>query len=430
MPEMFKVLPPGEALEVLLYALSPEVRAETIPTPEGLGRVLAEDLVAPSPLPSFVRSTMDGYAVRSPDTFGASESLPAYLDVVGEIPMGRPAGLTLGAAQAALIHTGGMLPQGADAVVMLEQTQRLDAAQIEVLRAVAPAENTVGIGDDVKTGDPLLTAGHVLKPQDLGGLMALGITNVRVAARPRVAIVSTGDEVVAPETEPGPGQIRDVNTYTIAGIVLEAGGLPLPQGIVPDDRDRLLATCRSALAGADVLVISAGSSVSTRDLTASVIGDLGSPGVVVHGLALKPGKPTILAVCDGKPVIGLPGNPVSAMMVAGQILRPLLAVLQGAGAATRGASLAGGPLTEGPLAMGPTARPHVTATLARNVASAPGREDFVPVRLVERGGEVWAEPVFGKSSLIYTLVKADGQIRVPLDSNGIHQGDPVDVELF
>ena len=410
MPEMFKVLPPTEALEVMLEHLPSVVGEESISTADALDRVLAEKLTAQSPLPSFVRSTMDGYAVRSCDTYGATEGLPAYLAVVGEVPMARESGLEIGSGQTAVIYTGGMVPPGADSVVMVEQTQKLDASNIEVLRAVAPGENVIGIGEDVKEGEPLFETGHVLRPQDLGGLMALGITSVKVASRPRVAIVSTGDEIIPPHMAPGPGQIRDINTYTIAGLVTRAGGIPVPHGIVNDEYESLFTAARAALESSDVLVISAGSSVSTRDLTAEVVNNLGKPGVVVHGVALKPGKPTILGVCDGKPVLGLPGNPVSAMVVAGLFLIPLLSRMQG-------------DLT-------PPVPRCVNATLTRNVPSAPGREDYIPVRLVERDGEIWAEPVFGKSNLIYTLVKADGKIRVPLDSNGLHQGKPVSVELF
>ena len=410
MKQMFKVLPPAEALSLLFAQLTEDVQDESISSAEALDRVLAERLVAESPLPSFARGTMDGYAVRSRDTFGATEALPAYLTVVGEVPMARSSDLVVGPAQAAVIHTGGMIPAGADSVVMVEQTQKLDASNIEVLRAVAPGENTIGVGEDVKEGEPLFERGHVLRPQDLGGLMALGITHVRVAVRPRIAIISTGDEVVPPEKTPGPGEIRDVNTYTIAGLVSQGGGIPLPMGIVADDYESLISAARPALEAADVLVLSGGSSVSVRDLTADVVNHLGGPGVLVHGVALKPGKPTILGVCDGKPVLGLPGNPVSAMVVAELFLIPLLRRLQGASA--------------------PPARRHIEATLARNISSAPGRHEYVPVRLVEREGQVWAEPVFGKSNLIYTLVKSDGMIRVPLDTNGLHQGSPVEVELF
>jgi molybdopterin molybdotransferase len=409
MPELFTVLPPEEGLKVLLDHLPDRIRAETISTADALDRVLAESLSAPSSLPAFPRSTMDGYAVRAADTFGATESLPAYLSVVGEVQMGRAPELIVGPTQAAVVYTGGMIPPGADAVVMVERTQKLDAANIEVLKPVAPGENIINVGEDVKEGEVLLGPGRTLRPQDLGGLMALGITRVSVAARPRVAIVSTGDEVVAPDQAPQPGQVRDVNTTTVAGLVMRAGGIPLPRGIIPDRFDDLLAAAQTGLNSADALVISAGSSVSTRDLTADVINRLGQPGVLVHGVSVKPGKPTILGVCDGKPAFGLPGNPVSAMVVASLFLAPVLRRLQGAGLASHN---------------------RAQARLAHNVASVPGREDYVQVRLIERDGGLWADPVFGKSNLIYTLVRADGMLRVPLDSNGLHEGEWVQVELF
>lgn len=410
MTEMFTVLPPADALKVLSDQLPFSIRMETVPTSEALDRVLAEKLVAQSPLPAFPRSTMDGYAVRAEDIFGATESLPAYLDVIGEVPMGRASQQVVGPTQAAVVYTGGMVPMGADAVVMVERTQKLDASTIEVLRAVAPGENVIGVGEDVKEGDPLFEAGHLLRPQDLGGLMALGITQVGVAARPRVAIISTGDEVIPPELTPGPGQIRDVNTYTAAALVARAGGIPLPMGIVGDDYGALLATSRTALENADALVISAGSSVSTRDLSAEVVNNLGKPGVLVHGVAVRPGKPTILGVCDGKPVIGLPGNPVSAMVVGGLFLTPILRRLQGL--------------------VDPPVRRRVTAKITHNIASVPGRQDYVQVSLVDRDDQLWAEPVFGKSNLIYTLVKSDGMVCVPLNSSGIYSGEMVEVELF
>ena len=410
MPEMFKVLPPAEALKVLRDHLPSGVRGEVINTADALDRVLVERLTAPSSLPSFPRSTMDGYAVRAEDTFGATETLPAYFTVIGEVPMGRAFELTVGPTQAAVVYTGGMIPPGSDAVVMIERTQKLDDASIEVLRAVAPGENVIHVGEDVKEGETLFEAGHILRPQDLGGLMALGILRVTVAARPRVAIISTGDEVIPPERMPGPGQVRDVNTYAIAGLVARAGGIPLPGGIIADDYESIFSTAQTALESADVLVISAGSSVSTRDLTADVLNHAGKPGVVVHGVAVRPGKPTILGVCDGKPVIGLPGNPVSALVVAGLFLVPILQWLQGLTA--------------------PRAPNRATARLSHNIPSVPGREDYVQVRLVERDGQLWAEPVFGKSNLIYTLVKADGLVCVPLNSNGLHKDELVEVAMF
>ncbi len=410
MPEMFRVLPPAEALQVLMDHLPAGGSSELVATEEALDRVLREKLAAASSLPAFPRSTMDGYAVRAEDTFGATESLPAYLAVIGEVPMGRGFEGEIGPAQAAAVYTGGMIPSGADAVVMVERTQKLDAANIEVLRAVAPGENLLEVGEDVKAGDTVFDAGHLLRPQDLGGLMALGITQVRVAARPRVAILSTGDEVVPPERAPGPGQVRDVNSYAISGLAARTGGIPRRKGIIGDNYEALFSAARAALENADVLVLSAGSSVSTRDLTAEVVNNLGKPGVLVHGVAVRPGKPTVLGVCNGKPVIGLPGNPVSAMVVAGLFLTPVLRRLQG-------------------LAKPPIPR-RATARLSHNIASVPGREDYVQVRLVERDGEFLAEPVFGKSNLIYTLVKAEGLVCVPLDSNGLHKDEQVQVELF
>ena len=410
MPELFTVLTPRDALRKLLDHLPAEIATETIPILDALDRVLAESLAAPGPLPAFARSTVDGYAVRAADTFGASEALPAYLTVIGEAPMGRVPAFEIGQTQAAIIHTGGMLPPGADAIVMIERTQKAREDEIEVLRSVAVGENVIQIGEDVKTGDLLLERGRRLRPQDLGGLAAIGVAHVTVAKRPRVAILATGDEVVPPDIEPAPGQVRDVNTYTVAGIVERAGGIAVPRGIIRDDFDALYQAARAAIDTADALVLSAGSSVSVRDMTSDVIGQLGPPGVLVHGVSIKPGKPTILAMCDGKPAFGLPGNPVSAMVVADLFITPTLWRMQG-------------------LAQ-PITHRTIQARLARNVASTPGREDYVQVRLVERDGEVWADPVFGKSNLIYTLVKAAGLMIVPLDANGVQEGERVEVRLF
>ncbi|HET7090386.1 MAG TPA: gephyrin-like molybdotransferase Glp [Anaerolineae bacterium] len=410
MPELFTVLTPSAAIQKLLDHLPPSAGADVVPLHEALDRVIAESPVAPGALPAFPRSAMDGYAVRAADTFGASESLPAYLTVAGESPMGQAPAFEIDKGQAAIIHTGGMLPKGADGVVMIERTQKARENEIEVLRAIAVGENVIQIGEDVKAGEALLPAGHRLRPQDLGGLAAAGITQVRVARRPRVAILATGDEVVPADKEPAPGQVRDVNTYSIAGLVKRAGGAPMPCGIVPDDFDALYHAARSALDGSDALVLSAGSSVSARDMTSRVIDRLGKPGVLVHGVSIKPGKPTILAMCDGKPVFGLPGNPVSALVVADLFLTRTLWRMQG-------------------LAQ-PAIYRSVHARLTRNVASTPGREDYIQVKLVERGGELWAEPVLGKSNLIFTLVKADGLMVVPLDANGVQEGELVEVRVF
>jgi molybdopterin molybdotransferase len=411
-PEFFTVHSPEAALARLWQHLPQQPATETIATAEALGRVTAEAVLAPTAVPAFVRSTMDGYAVRAQDTFGAGQTLPAYLTLIGEAPMGRAPEFSVGPAQAALVHTGGMLPAGADAVVMIELTQKVGEREIEVLRAAAPGENLLRVGDDIARGAPVVAAGHWLRPQDLGGLMALGVTQLRVARRPRVALLATGDEVVPPEAEPGPGQVRDVNSYSVAGQIAEAGGVPLRRGIAPDNFAALKTAAESALAEADALVLSAGSSVSVRDMTGDVIAGLGQPGVLVHGVAVKPGKPTILAVAGGKPIFGLPGNPVSAMVIADLFLVPTLYRLQGCAQ--------------------PPPRQSVRARLTHNVASQAGRVDYVPARLVRRaeGGEWWAEPVFGKSNQIFTLVFADGMIVIPGDANGVATGETVEVRLF
>jgi molybdopterin molybdotransferase len=408
--ELFNVRTPSDALRVLLARLPTRHAVQDVPTRDALDRVLAEDLCSPADLPSFRRSTMDGFAVRAADTFGASEGLPAYLDLVDEVFMGRAPTRTLGSGECARIATGGMLPDGSDAVVMVEQTQEVGPTTIEAVRAVAPGENVVQVGEDVRAGDPILLRGHVLRPQDLGGLVAMGITTVRVAQRLRVAIVSGGDELVDPEHTPAVGQIRDINSYTLAAQVQRSGHDPVLAGVFPDEYAALEDAARKALATSDVLILSAGSSVSARDMTAQVVDSLGAPGVLVHGVSLKPGKPTILAVCGDKAVFGLPGNPVSCMVTYDLFVAPTLAYLSGAAA--------------------PVQR-IVTARLTRNIASATGREDYVQVRLDRSAdGSLDAVPIFGKSNLIFTLVRADGMLKVPLDAGGLNAGAHVEVVLF
>jgi molybdopterin molybdotransferase len=406
--ELFTVRTPADAWAIFTQHLTPTVKTETIATWDGLGRVLAAPLVSSENLPSFPRSTVDGYAVNAADTYGATAGLPAFLTVVGEAPMGKPAVMRMAIGDAVLVHTGGMIPPDANAVVMVESTQMVDAHSIEVFKPVAEGENVLQVGEDVRAGATLFTPGHTLRAQDIGGLVALGITRVMVAVPPRVALISSGDEVVSPDQMPQPGQVRDVNSYALAALVTQAGGLPIRYGITPDDRAALDAVAQRARAEADIVVFSAGSSVSYRDMTVEVIAGMGQPGVLVHGVSVKPGKPTILAVCDGAPVFGLPGNPVSAMVICDLFVAPTIRLLLGAREPRR---------------------MQVQARLARNLASTSGREDYVQVRLEERSGELWAVPVLGKSNLIYTLVHAEGAVKVPLDSNGIAAGEWVNVWL-
>jgi molybdopterin molybdotransferase len=417
MVEFLKLVPPTEALAVLMRFLPEQAPGEEIvEVLQAVGRVTSRDVRAPHSLPSFSRSSMDGYAVRASETFGASESMPGFLNICGEVPMGAGPAFSLQPGEAALIHTGGMLPPNADAVVMLEQCERHHSGEISILKAVAPGENVILVGEDVRAGQIVIPAGSRVRAMEVGGCMALGIMTLRVAKKPRIGIISSGDEIVRPEQAPGPGQVRDINSFSLSALVNEAGGTPMLYGITPDKLDRLKEIAATALRECQAVVITAGSSASARDMTAEAIGSLGAPGVLVHGVNIRPGKPTILAVCDGKAVIGLPGNPVSAMVIAGLFVVPVIDYLLGS----------------------KIQRPGKTciATLALNIPSQAGREDWVAVKLTSsksRGEEnvAWrAEPIFAKSNLIFSLVAADGLVRIPAEVTGLEAEERVQVFLF
>ena len=408
MSEFFRVQSREQAL-VHLEGFPP-VGEEEVRLRQSLARVISRPIFSSEDLPPFPRATMDGFAVHARDTFGASESLPALLKVVGEVQMGETPSVSLGPGEAIRIATGGMLPKGADGVVMVEYAQNLDPETLEVYRAVAPGENSVGVGEDVARGQEILPAGWPLRPQDMGLLAALGITGVWVHRRPVVAILSTGDEVVPFETTPSPGQVRDINALALAALVEREGGVSLELGVVPDRRDLLEARCREGLGQADCVILSGGSSVGTRDYAMEVLHSLDGVEILAHGLAVRPGKPTLLARVGDKPLVGLPGHPVSALVIFHILVRPLLDRLCGRWHAHR-------PLP-------------VRAKISRNLASAQGREDYVRVSLHEEGGEMWAQPVLGGSGLIGTLVRADGLVRIDAKSEGLYKGEWVEVEVF
>lgn len=399
-----------EARSELLRAATRRMDAERVAREAALGRITAAPVLAPEDLPPFPRSSVDGYAVCSADTFGASEGLPAYLTVTAEIPMGQAPAVPLSPGEAQKIATGGALPEGADAVVMVEHTEQSAPDEIAVLRPVSPGENVMQRGEDCRAGEPLLPAGRLIRAQELALLAHAGVGELEVVRRPRVAIISTGDELVPPEATPAPGQIRESNGQALQVLVRRDGGEPTYLGIARDDEQQILALLRQGMSY-DLILISGGSSVGARDLTAALIGRLGSPGVLVHGVQLKPGKPTILAVAEGVPVVGLPGHPVSSQVVYGLFVAPLLRQMQG-------------------LPPEPRFRPTVRARLTKNVASTAGRTDVVRVRLFRQDGEVWAEPVHGKSGLISTLVRADGLLVIPSAREGLLAGDLVEVEVL
>jgi len=409
----------SDAREALKRSYTPvPTRAETVDITEALGRVVAQDVVSPVTLPAFDRSSMDGYAVRSSDTFGATESFPAYLKIAGEVIMGERPGFAVGEGECALISTGGMLPEGADAVVMLEDTSALNDSELEAYRPVAPYENVVRRGDDVNEGERLLSPGMRLRPQDIGALAGVGLTRIDVHRRPVVAIINTGNEIVPAESEPAPGQVRDVNSYNLAALVRKSGGAPLLLGIFPDEFDRIEQAVAEGIKSADVVAITGGSSVGVRDMTAGVIEKLGGKegGVVVHGVLVKPGKPVVIGVAGGKPVFGLPGHPVAVSVSYKLFVGPLVREI-------------GGEIDRLGLAGVPRVR-VVRARMAKNYSSGPGHEDHMRVSLALVDGELWATPILGKSGLINTLVRADGSVVVQMNRLGLKKGDWVDVELF
>jgi molybdopterin molybdotransferase len=381
------------------------VGVERVPLGDALGRRLGEDVAAELDVPGFDRATMDGYAVAASSTFGASEANPALLRLVGSVDMGQGTELRLGPGDAARIATGGMLPAGADAVVMVEHTEEIDGESLEASRSVAPGQHVLGRGEDVRQGEIVLPRGARLRPQELGLLAALGRTELSVHRRPLVAIISTGDEVVPIEREPGPGQIRDVNSTTLAAMVEQAGAVARPLGLVPDDPAALGRASRGALAEADAVLLSGGSSVGARDYTLEVIAALPEAQLLLHGVGIKPGKPTLLARVGRKPFWGLPGQVTSAMVVFRLLVRPCLERLGGA--------------------VAPEVRARAQARISRNVASVHGRADFVRVRLREEAGTLWADPILGPSGLVRTMTEADGLVEIGTDVEGLDAGTAV-----
>ena len=386
----------------------PLLDTEEVPLAQALNRVLAEPVISKEDLPPFIRSTVDGYAVRAQDTFGASESLPSLLEIVGEVGMGEIPPLELNNGKAARIPTGGMLPARADSVVMVEYTEELDQKSVAISRSVAPLENVIQPGDDFGAGQVALQAGRRLRAQEIGLLAGLGLEKITVRRQPKAAIISTGDEIVPIEQEPRLGELRDINSHSLAAMVKECGGIPHLLGLAPDQFSELQTKCQQALDGADICLISGGSSVGSRDLTLEVLTSFNNSEVLVHGVAISPGKPTILVKTGEKGFWGLPGHVASAMVVFQVLVRPFMSYLSGTD-----------------LSLGEW-RP-IQARLSRNVASKQGREDFVRVRLRQEGSGLTAEPIFGESALISTLVHADGLICIHRHAEGLYAGETVEV---
>jgi molybdopterin molybdotransferase len=409
-PEFFTVVSPDKVFEAL--SAFPRLRMERVKLDQGLHRVTAREVISPEDLPPRARATMDGYAVQASDTFGASASLPAVLQIVDPVVMGMLPGFPLAAGQAAQIPTGGFLPEGADAVVMVEYSNRLNDGAVEIFRPVTPGENVLNKAEDVALGKVVIPQGRRLRPHDVGMLAGLGILEVPVGKKPTVAVISTGDEIVPVSARPLPGQIRDINSHALRALAESTGAKVSTSEIVPDEPALLTAALEKALADSDVVVLSGGSSVGQGDHLVTVVSSFAGSEILVHGVAISPGKPTLLARVLGKPVFGLPGHPVSALVVAQVFVAPFLRYLEGEA-----------------LDREPAGR-QKRAMLVSSAPSAPGREEYVRV-LLERRDEKWlARPVFGKSGMLSSLVRADGFFVIPGHVEGIARGETVTVHLF
>lgn len=387
------------------------VETEETALNQALGRVSASDIKANQDLPGFTRSTMDGYAVKASSTFGASEANPAYLSVKGIVQMGEFPDISVGSGEVAKISTGGMLPQGADSVVMIEHTEAVDDQTIEVYKSVAPGQHAVQAGEDIEKNSIMISKSQPIRPQEVGLLAAFGVQTVTVFKRPVIGIISTGDEIVPIDQEPGPGMIRDVNSYTLSSLIETSGGNPLLFGIIKDSYKDLYHQCERAINESDMVLVSGGSSVGMRDFTTEVLSSLPDSEILVHGISISPGKPTILANVQKKAFWGMPGHVTSAMVVFEAVVKPFIDHVRGVNPRERSSY-------------------RISARLSRNIASANGRTDFIRVKLIEKDGVLWAEPILAKSGLIHSMVKADGLIEVGINAEGLDKGDEVKVKLI
>lgn len=405
--QFFKVKTVEETFNLIDEKVTRIEDTEERPLEEALHYILAVPVTAKENVPGFDRSTVDGYAVMAKDTYGSSESMPGFLTVAGEVKMGEAANISIGSGEAVYVPTGGMIPPGSDSVMMIEHCEDLDGL-LNTYKQIAPGENIIRAGEDIREGELVLSEGTMLRPQELGALASLGITHVTVYRKLKVGYLSSGDEIVPHQTETLlTGQIRDINHLTILGLAKEWDIEVVYGGIVKDDYKEFQSKAKELYDRVDCLILSGGSSVGAKDYTTEVIQSLGSPGVFVHGISIKPGKPTILALAEGKPVIGLPGHPASAMIIFKLFGEKILRKLKGEKIEKR--------------------PDRIFAKITKNIASAPGRSDYIRVRLVEKEGEWWAEPIIGKSGLITTLVKSDGIVEIISEKEGISQGESVPV---
>jgi len=417
MREFLELNPPEKFWEEIKeYLLNYKFDKEKLDLDAALNRITAEDIISPINLPPFSRSTVDGYAVKAQDTAGASAAMPTYLEVIGSVEMGEETGLSLESGEAAAVATGGMLPQGADAVLMIENTEKIDSSTIETSKSLAVGENLVKKAEDIAEGELLFQKGRKILARDIGALAGLGITELKCFKKPLTAIISTGDELISPDADAEKGKIRDINSFSISAYLKKIGSNTRRAGIIEDEFESLKKAVKDNL-DADLVLISGGSSVGIKDMTIDLLNSLGEPGVLMHGLSIKPGKPTILAVVDDTPVIGLPGHPASAWTVTTVFVSEIVRVLTG----ERKAADIG--INDNIC--------RIEAELSRNLVSDKGREQYVPVKVSKNAeGKLTAEPMLGKSSLITNLVQSNAFLKIESYQEGKDKGEIVELFLI
>lgn len=407
--DLFNVLTVKDTSNLIDENFDYKLEGEWVTLTQATGRILKNDIIAKENVPDFKRSTVDGYAVYSRDVFGASESLSSMLDLKGEVLMGQKAEGEINIpGQCYYVPTGGMLPKGADSVIMIEYTDKLDDTTILASKASSPGENVVEIGEDIREGEVVLKKATKLRAYEIGVLSSLGFYEVEVFKKPTIGIISTGDEVVHPTESIKPGQIRDINTYLLYSLIEDKGCIPVSYGLIKDEYDLLKNTAEKALSECDIVLISGGSSVGKKDNTVKVIEDLEDGKLLVHGISVKPGKPTLIGKSNGKIIFGLPGHPLACAVIFQVMVKYYI-----------------DKITEHKDVVYP-----IDCRFKINYHKAKGREEYLPVTIEENGEDLTAVPVFGKSGLITSFSKAYGYIRIHRNEEGIKEGQKVKVYKF
>lgn len=409
MMELLKTLSVAQVQDTIASLLKGKpMQVEEVSLLEGRGRIMAKPVTSPHDVPEFNRSTVDGFAVKAEDTFGANEGIPAMLTKRGEVYMGQEAEVEVGPGECVYVSTGGMLPQGANAMVMVEYVEHLDDTTLLVQQSVSPGANVLRKGEDLEKGETIFDRGHMLRPQDIGLLAGMGFQQVPVYAPLKVAVISTGDELISPEETLTPGKIIDMNTYSLSAALEEDGFQVVGRSVVKDHMETLQQTLRDYMKKADVILVSGGSSMGEYDITKKAVDSMGAPGALVHGMSVKPGKPTIVGMAEGVLMIGLPGQPVSALVVYHLLMKPLLKGLTG----------------------NDKIIPAVVGELTVNIPSAPGREHYVMVTFEEENRHVRVSPQHGKSGMLSMMGRSQGMIKIPVNQEGLSKGGMVKVILF